>query len=126
MKKKVNVTVEKTDTGFSAYAEKFAVATTGSDLIELRNNMVEAMNLLLVDAGKSVSPGDIVFNLDLKQSFEYYQVLNAKVLAKRIGMNYTLLHQYIKGRKKPSPAQVDKIIEGVHQVGRELQEVSIV
>ena len=56
--------------------------------------------------------------------FEFYKVINAKALSKRIGMNQSLLAQYIKGNKKPSPAQKKRILKGVQKVGRELAEVS--
>jgi hypothetical protein len=38
-------------------------------------------------------------------------------------MNQSLLAQYIKGNKKPSPTQTKKILKGVQKVGRELAEV---
>ena len=38
-------------------------------------------------------------------------------------MNQSLLSQYIKGGKKPSPTQVDRILKGVQQIGKELTEV---
>jgi hypothetical protein len=47
-------------------------------------------------------------------------VINAKALSERIGMNQSLLEQYIKGIKKPSPTQTNRILKGVQQVGREL------
>jgi hypothetical protein len=52
-----------------------------------------------------------------------YRVINAKALSERIGMNQSLLAQYIKGIKKPSPVQVKRILDGVQQIGRELSEV---
>lgn len=124
--KKIKVRVEKTRTGFSAYAEKYPVVTTGANIIELRANMSEAMNLYLEETEKSIAPGDLVFQLDLKQFFEFYRVINAKALAERVGMNYTLLAQYIQGRKTPSAKQTEKILEGIHEVGQELSQVSLV
>ena len=46
-----------------------------------------------------------------------------KALSERIGMNQSLLAQYIKGIKKPSPAQTKRILSGVREIGRELSEV---
>jgi len=70
-----------------------------------------------------VSDKDIVILLDLQQFFEYYQEINAKSLSQRIGMNQTLLSQYINGIKKPSAKQVKKILEGVKALGRELTQL---
>ena len=44
--RKVKVIVEKTSTGYSAFAEKFPVYTTGGDVRELTNNMIEAINTI--------------------------------------------------------------------------------
>jgi len=41
----------------------------------------------------------------------------------RIGMNQSLLAQYIKGNKKPSPKQTKRIMEGVRTLGRELADI---
>ena len=40
--------------------------------------------------------------------------INAKALSKRIGMNQSLLAQYIKGIKKHSVIQTKRILQGVH------------
>ena len=67
---------------------------------------------------------DLRFNFDLESFFDFYKVINAKALSERIGMNQSLLAQYIKGIKKPSPAQTKRILAGVQQIGKELTEVS--
>ena len=43
--------------------------------------------------------------------------------AKRIGMNQSLLAQYISGTKKPSSTQTKRILSGVQQVGKELAAI---
>ncbi len=115
--------VEKTKTGYSAYAEKYPVFTVGKTLEELKSNILEAINLHLEKSGKSVTEDDLKIVLDLPQFFEFYKVINAKALSERIGMNQSLLAQYIKGVKKPSPTQTNRILRGVQQVGRELAGV---
>jgi predicted RNase H-like HicB family nuclease len=125
-KKKINVTVEKTDTGFSAFAIDYPAFTTGKTISELSDNMVEALNLYFEDDGVHVDAKNINLEIDLKQFFQYYRVINAKFLAERIGMNSTLLSQYVQGRKKPSASQTEKIIHGIHQIGKELSELSLV
>jgi len=120
---KVTMIVEKTKTGFSAYAEKYPVYTVGKSLEELKSNILEAINLFLQDSDRSVTENDLKILLDMPQFFEFYKVINAKALSQRIGMNQSLLAQYIKGIKKPSPAQTNRILKGVQQVGRELASV---
>jgi DNA-binding transcriptional regulator YdaS (Cro superfamily) len=59
----------------------------------------------------------------MESFFNFYKVINAKALSERIGMNQSLLSQYISGIKKPSAKQAHRILQGVHQIGRELSEV---
>ncbi len=125
-KKKIKVIAEKTDTGFSAYAVDYPVFTTGKNFSELLKNIVEALNLYFEDDGIRVQTKNINFEIDIKQFFQHYRVINAKFLAERISMNPTLLSQYVQGKKKPSPHQTDKILKGINQIGRELAELSLV
>ncbi len=122
----INATVEKTDTGYSAYVEHYPVYTTGRTATELLENLTEAMNLYLEDQNQFVSQPNIKLNFDFKLFFQYYRVLNAKYLARRIGMNPTLLSQYVQGKKRPSPNQADKILNGIHEIGKELSELNLV
>lgn len=117
---KIEIIVEKTKTGYSAYAEKYPVYTVGKSLEELKSNVLEAVNLLLEKQGKKVTENDLKIILDLPQFFAFYKVINAKALSERIGMNQSLLAQYIKGVKKPSHNQTNRILKGVQQVGKEL------
>ena len=122
--KKISIIVEKTETGYSAYAEEYPVYTVGNNLDELKSNILEAINLYFEEEKRTVTAEDLKITLDLPQFFEFYKVINAKALSERIGMNQSLLAQYIKGNKKPSPAQVQRIMKGVQQIGRELSEIS--
>lgn len=123
--KKIKVIVEKTRTGFSAFAQDHEVYTTGKTFAELKQNILEALNFYFEDAGIKISPKQIALEIDLKQFFQYYRVINAKFLAERIGMNPTLLSQYVQGRKKPSAQQTEKIIEGLNEIGKELSEIHL-
>ena len=121
--RKIEMVVERTNTGYSAFAVKYPVYTVGNDFPELKSNMLEALNLYFEDEGKTVTEKDIKVSLDLPQFFEFYKVINAKALSQRIGMNQSLLAQYIKGNKKPSAIQTRRILKGVQQVGKELAEM---
>ena len=125
LKKKIQFTVEKTDTGFSAYSDIYPVYTTGKSFTELLNNAVEAMNLFLSENDSQITENNIAFEIDLKQFFQYYRVINSKFLARRIGMNESLLSQYVQGRKKPSTAQTNKILLGIQEIGRELSNINL-
>ena len=118
--------VEKTDTGFSASSEDYPIYTTGRTTPELIDNALEAANLCFEEDNIKISRENLKFEIDFKQFFRYYKVLNAKFLANKIGMNPTLLSQYVQGRKRPSDAQTEKILLGIHQIGQELSEINLI
>jgi len=115
--------VEKTGTGFSAYAEddNLPVFTTGTSFTELKNNILDAINTYLEFKKKpEVKEEQITTLMDLKSFFEFYPEFSAKGLSKRININHTLLSQYISGKKRPSQKQVDRILGGVKELGKEV------
>jgi predicted RNase H-like HicB family nuclease len=125
LKKKIKIIVEKTKTGFSAYSDEFPIFTTGRTIPELINNALEATQLNFEEEYK-ISHENLKFEIDFAQFFQYYKVLNAKFLAEKIGMNPTLLSQYVQGHKKPSENQTEKILSGIHQIGQELSEMNLI
>ena len=110
---KIEMIVERTKTGYSAYSEKYPVFTVGKSLQELKANMLEALNLHFEAKGKIFTEADLKITLDLPQFFEFYKVLNAKAISERIGMHQSLLAQYISGIKKPSAIQLSRIQNGI-------------
>ena len=125
-KSKFTFVIEKTDTGFSAYHRDLPIFTTGQSASELYTNALEALNLFLEDQEIEATSANLNFDIDLEQFFSYYRVLNAKFLAKRIGMNESLLSQYVQGHKKPSKKQMQKILNGIHEIGQELTQINVI
>jgi hypothetical protein len=125
---KIKVIVEKTGTGFSAYAVRYSAFTTGGSIETLKANMIESLNGLFKaeQIKRVVTQNDLTFEMDLTSVFEMYKVINMKALSSRVGMNYSLLAQYASGKRKPSPKQSAKIIDIIHEIGRELSELSLV
>jgi predicted RNase H-like HicB family nuclease len=125
--KKLKVIVEKTSTGYSAYAENYNVYTAGGDVKELIANIIEAFNFHFEDSEEkiTVTRKNLDLSFSIPSLFQLYPI-NVKHFAARIGMNYTLLSQYVQGRKKPSEKQTEKIVEGLKEVGKELSEVRLI
>ncbi|WP_183560648.1 helix-turn-helix domain-containing protein [Mucilaginibacter sp. SP1R1] len=125
----IRFTVGKTSTGFDAYYENngsIVAVTTGDTMTELRHNALEAYNLYAVEAGrKAINIENISFEFDLPSFFEYYPVISAKALSARVGINNTLLSQYVTGIKKPSAKQVNRILTEVKAIGKELSEIEL-
>ncbi|MBM3434770.1 MAG: helix-turn-helix transcriptional regulator [Bacteroidetes bacterium] len=123
--KRIIIIIEKTDTGFSAYSDEYPIFTTSRTIPEIIRNALEASQLYFEDQ-YLVSPENLKFEIDFTQFFQYYKVLNSKFLAEKIGMNPSLLSQYIQGHKKPSDIQTEKILTGIHQIGQELSEMNLI
>lgn len=128
-RKKIPFTIEKTNTGYSAfgyYKKDILLSTTGADYTELKANILDVTNLALEEENRSITLDDIELTIDLAQFFDFYKELNAKGIAERAGINHTLLSQYVSGKKKPSPKQVSRILEGIRSLGREMAGLDLV
>ena len=127
-KPNIKIRVTKEDKGYSASVlikENF-IATEAETFEGLKTNVLEAVNLAFENMGFIYTINEIKFEYDLESFFDFYKVINAKALSERIGMNQSLLAQYIKGIKKPSASQTKRILQGVQQIGRELSEVRFI
>lgn len=125
--KKLSVQVLKEDQGYSAQTklDKDFIFADGESFEELKSGLLEAINLSAENTKKTYTLEDLTFEYDLESFFSFYKVINAKALSERIGMNQSLLAQYIKGIKKPSTKQLKRIIKGVQDIGKELTEVEL-
>lgn len=126
-KPKITVRVIKEEIGYSAIAnvgEKL-IASQGDTFDELKEMVLDVVNLSFEEEEIRYSFDEIAFEFDLASFFNFYKVINAKALAERIGMNQSLLAQYINGVKRPSSTQTKRILQGVHQIGKELSEVNL-
>ena len=121
-KPRINMTIIKEESGYSATSKikDLFIGTQGEDIVELKSNIVEAVNLAFEDKGITYEINEIELNPDLQSFFEYYNVINSKTLSEKIKMDKTLLKQYISGEKKPTISQTKRIFRGVQQIGKEL------
>ena len=126
MKKPViEMQITKEDLGYSAYSfvDNRSINTEADSFDELKENILDAINLTFEDLHFVYTIDEIKLVLDIQSFFDFYKVINAKALSSRIGMNQSLLAQYISGSKKPSTLQRKRILKGVQQIGRELSEI---
>lgn len=125
---KIEFVVEKTGTGFSAFAtdENLPIGTSGDNITELKNNIVDAYNSFAELKGwQELTIDDIIIKLDIPQFFEYFKIINASVLGAKIGMDKTLISQYVNGHKKPGPKQVERILIGIKELSQELSSLNL-
>lgn len=61
----------------------------------------------------------------ISRLFLTHPEINASAVARRMGIQQSLLAQYIRGIKKPSKERAQAILNTVREIGRELSVVSI-
>lgn len=59
----------------------------------------------------------------LQQFFLTHKEINVSEFAKIVGINASLLRNYINGFKKPSEERERMIMEGIRNVGKELASI---
>lgn len=69
---------------------------------------------------------EISFHFDISSLFEYFSMINVSALARYLGINPSLMRQYKKGDTYISEAQLEKIEQGIHRLGSELQALKLV
>lgn len=77
-----------------------------------------------IEDGKDIPELEMSFKYDIWAFFDKFP-LNATLVARRIGINASLMHQYISGAKTPSLKRIGQIQEGIRQIGEELRNVSL-
>lgn len=66
------------------------------------------------------------YKFSLSSLFEYYSVLNVSAFARFLGINEALMRQYKKGDTYISDKQLQKIEDGIHQLGKEFSSLRLV
>lgn len=62
----------------------------------------------------------------LQEFLLFHKEINIAEFAKRIGINATLLRNYINGFKKPSKVRERQIVEDINKLGKEYSSLRLV
>lgn len=115
----VTFLVEKTGTGFSAYSAEFGILSTGKTLKQVFSEAQSGLTEQCEYLGENPADYTIKFDYDLPTYFEIHR-LNVDAVAAQMGMNASLMSQYINRKKVPSPKQKARIREGIKEYARTL------
>ena len=130
--KKIKIILEKTSTGYSAYAkEHSAIYTSGENIQEIKENIQEVIDYqveYLEEQGKNkeaATLGNAVveYYLDIRQFFEEYKFINKSAFAEAIGEKPNYIRKISKGIVRLSDEKSMKIEKGLHKLGKELMSV---
>lgn len=127
----LTVIVEKTGTGFSAYAKEIDGLITVADTIsELKDNFNEVfeihLDFLSEKEGSLLKKEDFTINyaIDLEQFFEYFSVINKTAFAEKYAkVNTSLFRQYTKGLAPLSGDKLKQISDGLHKLADEINDL---
>lgn len=131
----LTVIIEKADNNYSAYIDGIdGIVTTGNTIDEIKNNMVEAIELY-VETCKELDlecpeelEGDyqLNFKMDVKSLLEFYSGIFTKAGLERItGINQKQLWHYASGNRNPRPEQKIKIETALHKLGEDLLSINL-
>jgi len=129
-RKKITVYIEAGEDVFWAHSKdmpKLANITGVGDTVEECKKSAWDCLEIQKQLG-NIPPGDydLAFTYDVESFFSYYKSLFTNVSLSRLtGINQHLISHYASGLKKPRPAQRQKIKEGLHKLGRELQNIDL-
>lgn len=123
---KYKLIIEKNKDGYWSQVEKLPnVFSSGDSIPNLIENTKEAIELHLSETGREIKRINFELVMDIQEFFKINEFINISCLAKRIGINSSLLRQYSKGIKFPSIEQVARIEKEIKQIGRELSKTEL-
>lgn|SRR5690606_3422590 len=109
------------------------VSAYGNSLEELKNNLSEAFTSYLEVAEdlkeewvkKLGNNPSFEYMLDIPSFFKLLPELKISALAKKAGINESLMRQYATGKANASEERAKQIERAVHELGKELLSVSL-
>ena len=129
----INVILEKTNTGYSAYSTEITGAGTVGDTIEeVKNNYAEIIELTIdyfneigdVEKAQQLQTANIKYHIDLNAIFEYYSLFNKSELAKYLGINPSHLRRLSMPNMELSNEKAEQIQMGLQRLSKEIQTFS--
>jgi predicted RNase H-like HicB family nuclease len=121
------------ENNYGAYSEEVSgCVATHKTLEGVKKAYIEALEFHLEGMRKD---GDLIpallqkkykldFVLNVRALLHYFDgVLTRSALSRVTGINERQLGHYITGHRKPRPEQRNKIVEGIHRIGKEINSV---
>ncbi|MDU1892834.1 MAG: type II toxin-antitoxin system HicB family antitoxin [Dysgonomonas sp.] len=130
---KLDAIIEKGKDGYGIYVtnlKNHGLTGMGDSVEAAKSDMLEALELMVsmyTDEGKAIPKEldhpEFVYKYDIPSFFEQYDYLIITKIAKRAGINESLLRQYKTKKAFASEEQTKKLEKAIHQVGNELMTV---
>ncbi|MCH4182053.1 MAG: pilus assembly protein HicB [Prevotella sp.] len=127
--KKVRVTVEKASDGnFWCRTEEEIndtfLTSEGATVEEAKKDLLDCYEEARLDAeeeGKEFKKVEFEYKYDLQSFFNYFSFLNINEIARRAGVNPSLMRQYKGGFKNAGEKTYERLSKCINDIKRELQ-----
>jgi predicted RNase H-like HicB family nuclease len=132
---KIKVILEKSKTGYSAYAPDVSdIFTAAETFDEIRENIDEVIDAKIeylreinkIKEAEELRNCSVEYYLDVRQFFEEFSMINKSEFANYIGMNQSLLRKISKGIISLSDQKARQIESGLHRLANDLSAVRFV
>ena len=129
MKRKITVTVEKASDGnFWCRTEDEIndtfLTSQGTTVEEAKKDLLDCYEEARMDAeknGKKFEDVEFEYKYDLQSFFNYFSFLNINEIARRAGINSSLMRQYNGGFKKAGEKTYERLTKCIDDIKKELQ-----
>lgn len=131
---KLTIIIEKSEGELWGRIENvpdYLPVTSGATIEEIEQNLRALIDDYVENEGgaynewKSVKSSDVQFDhvYDLSAFFEVFDDVKVVGIARRAGINPSLVRHYVAGTKYPSPQQAKRLEMAIHELGDKLREV---
>ncbi len=129
---RVTVTVYKSSDGtFWCHTEQdvygSGLTAVGTTVAEAKADLMSCFDDAKADyesKGYTAYPVEFGYKYDLQSFFEYFSFLNVTEIAKRAGINPSLMRQYVSGIKNAGEKTYERLSTCMTQISSELQVAS--
>ena len=131
---KLFAVVEQADNNYSAYIENLeGVYATGKTLTKVKENLLEAIDVFIETCeskgyelpAELQGSFEVDFRMDVRSLLNVYSGIFTKAGLERLtGINQKQLWHYANGKSLPRRAQVLKIENALHRLGKELMNTA--
>ncbi len=100
------------------------LTATGKSVQEAKEDLRECLEEAKEDLeaeGKTFPEIEFTYKYDLQSFFDYFSFLNVSDIAKRAGVNPSLMRQYTSGVKNAGEKTYQRLAACVQNIGRELE-----
>lgn len=128
-KKILKIVLEKSETGYSAYApEHDGIYNAADTFEEVKDNLKDVIEYQIdyleeIGANK-LKNSSIEYCLDIKQFFEQYPMLNKSEFANYIGINSSMMRKISSVIISLSDSKAQLIQDGLHKLAKEFSRIN--